>query len=267
MADSGSVRLRDYLAKLLPWWLSDRRLSSGKWTGYRFLWAIAAYLDVAIESALQALKAPWPGLGTPTALPLIGRSRGILRGQADTDAGFAAKLVRWLDKWRRAGSQFQLATELHEYLGNSPRVRVINRAGRWVTVNADGSTITQDATWNWDSVSNPERAGYWSELFIVIYPTQWANQGNFGAAGTLGTAFGVGHLANRQEWDAVHAIIAQWKSAHTKVRAIIWTSDAALFDPTAPLTCPDGTWGEWSSQTSARVPSARAISTCRYWEL
>ena len=94
--DAGVVRFRDWVAKLVPWWLSDRRLTSGKWTGYRLLWSIAAYLDAMVETALQALRAPWPGIGTPTALPLIAASRGILRGQADTDATFSVKLVKWL---------------------------------------------------------------------------------------------------------------------------------------------------------------------------
>jgi hypothetical protein len=270
VADAGVKRYRDWLATLLPWWLSDRRLSSGKWTGYRFLWSIVAYLDALIEAGLQALKAPWPGVGTPTALPFIARSRGILRGQADTDASFASKLTRWLDKWRRAGSQYQLAVELHEYLGNAPVVRVINRAGHWVTINADGSSTVSDATWNWDSLSNPERAGFWSELFIVIYPTQWALQGNYGAVTAWGsTSFGLGHLVSRQEWDAVHAIVAQWKGAHSKVRAIIWTSDATLFDPAVPASCPDGTWGEYGgfNLTGSRVASGRNTTTCRYWEL
>lgn len=276
MADAGVVRFRDSIAKLVPWWLSDRRLQSGKWTGYRFLWSIAAYLDSLVEATLQALRAPWPDQGTPTALPMIARSRGILRGQADTDATFAAKLIKWLDKWAYAGSARQLAIEIHEYLGNAPMIRIIQRpkigAGgisRWETCSSTGVITVTNAAWDWDSISNPERAGNWSELFIVIYPTQWAFSGNWGDGRLWGARnSGIGHRATRQERDAVHALISQWKSAHTLIRSVIWTSDPTLFDPTAPLTCPDGTWGQWGGQgNGSRTASGRNTTSCRYWEL
>ena len=259
------VRIRDQLRGWVPWWLSDRQYSSGKTVGYRFLWAMVSALDAYMEYVLQALQAAWPGKGTPTALAMIGRSRGIARGQADTDASYSAKLRMWLDKWAGAGTQRQLAIELHEYLGDFPRVRIVNRAGHMVTVATNGTVTTADIAWNWDSISNPERAGYWSELWIVVYPTQWATAGTWGdGASPWGTSgLGFGHDVTRVEWDAVLAIVAQWKSAHTKVRSIIWTSDATLFDPANAGTLPDGEWGQASE---AGLASHLNLTTCRYWE-
>ncbi len=157
------LRIRDALKLVSPWWLSDR-LEQGKTVGYRYLWGMVSVLDELLEGQIQALQSPWPGKGTPTALPYIGRSRGILRGQADTYDEYAAKLRGWLDRWLAAGSQLAIAREIHDYLSDHPRVRVINRAGHWVTMNADGTVETSDAGWDWDSVSNPERSGFWSEL-------------------------------------------------------------------------------------------------------
>jgi hypothetical protein len=264
---SDVVRIRDRVRGYVPWWLSDRHYSSGKTVGFRFMWAVISALDVYMQVALEALQSAWPGKGTPTALPLIGRSRGILRGEADTDAQYAAKLRMWLDKWANAGTQRQLAIEIHEYLANRPQVRIVNRAGHWVTVAADGTVTTATASWNWDSVSNPERSGFWSEMWIIIYPTQWAFSGNWGDGRQWGARdSGIGHRVSRQEVDAVKGLIGQWKSAHSKVRAVIWTSDATLFDPTNPATRPDGTWGTWSIGSATRVPSGRNLTTCRYWE-
>lgn len=264
-------RMRDQLRGWVPWFLSDRHFSSGKTVGFRFLWTLIATLDKYFEYAMQALQAPWPGQGTPSALPYIGRSRGILRGQSDTDATFAARLRDWLLKWASAGTQRQLAIELHEYLGNSPKVSVVNRAGHWVTVAVNGTVTTAQASLNWDSVSNPERVNYWSELFIVIYPTQWAHRATLlGAVGATvgGDALGIGHAVSRTEYDAVRAIVSQWKAAHSMVRAVVWTSDAALFDPAVPASLPNGQWGMWGTTGSAaRVASSRNITTCRYWEL
>lgn len=265
---ASSNRIRDQLRGWVPWFFADRKYSSGKTVGFRFIWAMVAALDAYVEWILQGLLAAWPGKGTPTALPLIGRSRGITRGQADTDANYALKLVRWLDKWLNAGTQRQLAIELHEYLGNSPRVRIVNRAGHWVSVAADGTVTTADVAWDWDSVSNPERAGYWSELWVIVYPTQWAVQGNYGDGRLWGARdSGLGHQTTRREVDAVKGILAQWKAAHTRIRTVIWTSDATLFDPASPGTLPNGQWGEWGTQGSgARIASSRNLTTCRYWE-
>jgi hypothetical protein len=267
---SGNPRVRDQLRTWGPWWLSDRHYTNGKTVAFRFLWTMIATLDCYLEYVLQALLAAWPGAGTPTALPLIGRSRGIMRGQADTDEEFQAKLRAWLEKWAGAGTQRQLAIEIHEYLGNHPRVRVVNRAGRMVTVNADGTVTTAQIDWDWDSVSHPERAGFWSELFVIVYPTQWAHAGTWGD-GSLwgdGAGLGIGHDVTRVEVDAIKGIVEQWKAAHSKVRAIIWTSDATLFDPAVPASLPDGEWGSWGTTGGgSRVPSHRDTTSCRYWEM
>lgn len=262
---AATLRLRDAFKSVSPWWLSDRP-TAGKTVGYRFLWSMISVLDVLAEGLLQGMRAAWPGAGTPTALPYIGRSRGIARGQSDTDDEYAAKLRAWLVRWEDAGSMEGLARELHEYLGNHPRVRIVNRAGRWVTME-NGVLGTTDAEWNWDGVSHPERAGFWSELWIIIYPTQWAVRGSM-ATLTPQDGYGLGHLVSREEVDAVKGIVSDWKSAHSRVRAVIWTSDATLFDPDDSDSLPDGTWGAWGGVGSgSRTASGRNTTTCRYWEL
>jgi len=260
-------QLRDQLRDFLPWWLSDRHYSNGKTVAFRYLWTMVAVLDTYVEVAASGLQAAWPGRGTPTALPYIGRTRGILRGLADTDDEYAAKLRMWLEKWARAGSQEQLAIELHEYLANHPRVRIVNRAGHWVTVNEDGSIETAQATFDWDSISNPERAGFWSEMWIIIYPQGYANR-----SGTLGDltgddGYGLGLMIPQQHTDAVKTLLSTWKSEHSKVRAVIWTSDGAIFDPTSTTSLPDGQWGMWSMNVGGhQVLSHRNTATCRYLE-
>ena len=145
---------------------------------------------------------------------------------------------------------------------------MVNRAGHWVTLNADGTVETSDATWDWDSVSNPERAGFWSELWIIVYTTQFAPSGTWGDGRTWGGRdSGLGHVVKRVDRDAVRNLISTWKSAHSLVRAVIWTTDDALFDPADGGTCPDGTWGQWSFDSGgSRIASNRNTTTCRYWE-
>lgn len=267
---AADIRIRDQLRSWLPWWLQDRHLSSGKSSGYRFLWVIVATLDVIAEWIIQGLQAAWPGQGTPTALSYIGNSRGIVRGIADTDDDYAARLRRWLDKWANAGTAKQLSEELHEYFGARPRVRVVNRNGAWATCNTDGSFSFATQAFDWDSVSNPSRAGFWSELFVIVYTTEFGDAGNWGAGDgqTWGALDGFGHGNTLNQRTAAQQIIANFKAARSHVRAIVFTSDNTLFDPATPASLPDGNWGQWSdpATSSPRAPSSRITTTCRYWE-
>lgn len=268
---SASVRIRDLVREMVPWWLSDRHHSSGKTVGFRIVWTLVASLDDYLDWLLAGLQASWPGVWNSSALPLIGRSRAILRGEADTNDEYVAKLRAWLEKHAQAGSMRQLAIELHEYLADHPRVRIINRGGRRVTVAADGSITTDDITWDWDSVSHPERASWWSDMWIIVDPDPWAYEGTWGSGGTWGdegSELGFGHAAPPETVDAVKGLIAQWKAAHSRVRALIWTTDPDLFDPSDPDTMPDGEWGSWGSLVGGVVvPSHRNTTSCRYWEM
>jgi hypothetical protein len=279
------LRFRDVIRAYVPVWLSDR-LASGKTTAFRFLWSMIAPLDNMVDAQVQGLQAAWPGKGTPTALPYIGRSRGLIQGQTETDDAYAARLPSWLDIWPHAAGtpELALAKRMQEYLGNTPRIRVIQRKrftpaldSLWVTLNSDGSVVKQRAPWNWDESTphqgNPDpndpAAPFWSDLWVVVYPTQWTTlMPHLGVSGSVFTrSTGMGHLCARKEVDELKSLIATWKGAHTRVRAVIWTSDAALFDPSDSTTCPDGTWGRWSKDDGmgGRIP-ARNRTTCRYWE-
>jgi hypothetical protein len=261
------LRLRDALKLISPWWLSDRR-ESGKTAGYRFNWSVVSALDTQLEGLLQGMYAAWPGAGTPTALPYIGRARGVVRGMADTNEEYAAKLRGWLKRAEALGSQYGIARELQDYVAGHPRVRVVNRHGHWLTLNADGTIERAQAAWDWDSVSNPERAGYWSDQWAIVYTSAWPYSGTWGDGRTWGGRDGsIGHLVGHTDREALHNLLATAKSAHSKIRAVIWTTDPALFDPAVPLSCPDGTWGQWSLPgSSPRVAGGRIRTTCRYWE-
>jgi len=236
---------------------------------FKVLWSIAAAFDAATEHVFQGLQASWPGLGTPTALPFVGRARGMIRGESETDSEYAARLLTWIEKARALGSAERIATAIHEFCANHPRVRIVTRSGRWVTLETNGTITRTTAAWDWDSVSNPERAGFWSEIWIIVYPTQWSPQPVLGlpTSPALGTVQqGLGHQAPPSSVDAIRGLVQQCKSAHTKVRALIWTSDAALFDPAVPVSLPNGNWGSWGVGSPSRIPSDRNTTTCRYWE-
>lgn len=259
--------LRDKVARYLPSWLSESDPDSPSY-GHRFVFIIGRFVDTSLSAAMQASLAA-VGRGTPSALKYLGRARGITRGRLDTDATYGAKLSTWIDRWKEAGQQRRLAIEIAEYLGDS-RVRVVNRAGHWVTVEANGTITETDAEWDWDSVSHPDRndpeAPWWSDLWVIVYPT-WEQR-----AGTLGDlvgadGYGIGHMAPAQQIDAVKGIIQSFKACHSCVRAVLWTSNEERYDPDEPSSCPDGTWGAWGIYDGdSYVLGGRDLTETRYWE-
>ncbi len=269
-------RFRDSFRAYTVKWLSDRPgQRNGKTVGYRYLWSMISTFDEAAEAGVQALQAPWPGHGTPSALPYIGRSRGMIRAQNEADAEYAARMLPWLDRARQLGSMLSTSRAIHEYLANRPRVRIYNRAGACVEVAETTGDVTSYApgttSWDWDSVSNPERAAYWWDLWLCVYPMQWSGApalqpGSRRLAGTHTAT--IGSTATREEHDAIVGLIEQHKSAHSHMRAVIFTTDETLFDPNDPTTQPDGEWGDWSGRGSgSRTVSHRNVTDCRYLEL
>jgi hypothetical protein len=252
----------------------------------RFIYSLLRPLDILVEVLLQGLAAAFPGLGTPSALPFIGQSRGLIQGEAETNTSFAARLRAWLDAWRNAGADEQLALEIQAYIGNDPTVRVVNRAGFFVTAAPNGTiSFTSDPAWNWDSVSNPERASWWSDLWIIITPSEfpiYANNADATWQATWGhsNGFGLGHQCSRRAVDAITGLVRRWKGAHTYVVAVIWVlptnGNGPLFVPgnLGLAGNPDGTWGNWSKnvagvQVASRTTAPGVTSgsgSVRYWE-
>lgn len=276
------------LGGFVPRWLSNRK---GLNTGFKILWVPARVLDGIIEAALEGVRCWLPGyavapvgqqlVDASTALPYAGRSRGILQGEAESSAAYASRLQAWRTTWENAGSDELLVAAIQSYLGNTPTVRVVNRAGAWTSIAPDG-TITRNVpgtasapawTWNWDSVTAPERAGWWSDMWIVVSPCEWAVTGTqlsdlVGLWGTYNGG-GLGHACGRAAVGAILSLVAQWKGAHTWVPAIIWTYDATLFDPTqVNAGNPDGTWAYWGKSVGGNIRPSRTGATdgrCRYW--
>lgn len=274
------MNLRDLLRRILTVWASDR---PGLNVGFRFLWAIVLLFDGAVEWARQGLYARFPGLGTPTALPYIAADRRTYPSPGESDASLIARLLTWLERWLLAGSVWQLMRELQAYIPTHPKIRVFTRYGLVRTLNEDGTTeecnplnigtagltvgtgVIGDngcgvAVFDWDSVSHPERVGWWSEMWIVIYEAYPEVDREVGAF-TIGADAATESLRQtitQSEVNTVRAVIDDWKSAHSRVRAVIWTADDTDFDPDNPGTLqPDGTWGDWHNVTFARPDHLR----------
>jgi hypothetical protein len=268
---SAPIRLRDIVQKVVPVWLRDR---TGFKVGYTFLYVIAAWFDVVIDRCLQGTIAAFPGVGTPTALTDVGRTRGIVQGITESQGHYATRLVGWLESWA-VETSIQIAQQLHEYLPNNPAVTVIWRdrpslglLSQWIMVAADGSVSFATAAWDWDHVSNPERRNWWSDMWIVIYPAEYAfRAGTLGGLPLTDDGNGLGLQIPHAVADQVRATISLRKGAHSRVRCVLFTSSSTAYLPSGATLSPNGTWGQWSLPSSdPRVAGGRDLSVTRYLE-
>jgi hypothetical protein len=281
------VGWRNWLAQMIPNWQTRR---PGLETGFRFLWSIVVQFDVLLELALQGVNDAAPGEpnATPTALPIIARSRGLIQGEAETNDHFALRLQNWRTNglavappavpqvWTQRGQTEKLALQIQNFLGNTPTVRIIERLynvsgprqALYTTAAPDGTTSTAVANWDWDSVSGwtddtstyagAAMSGWWSDFWVVIDPGTYTR-------GTSITPL-TGQEVPSTSHDSILQILKDWKGGYTFCRAIIWNYVDGLFDPANPSLSgnPDGTWGNWSKILAGNQVPARNI-LCRYW--
>ena len=255
----------------VPYWLVD---GEGQAVGY----ALDILKDAFAHRVRAGLLARLPQ-NDPTgrttapadALSAMGRDRRVVRGIEEDATSYAARLVRWLDDRKRAGSPFALMQKISEYVGQNTGAsfRTVDQRGNWFSRAADGaeSYLLDQGNWNWDG----EPATKWSRFWVIIYPgTRWTMTP---AWGSVGTAWGAGTMswgstATSGEVRTVRSLVADWKPAGTRCVSIIVAFDPLSFDPTASLGSPgmpDGTWGSPSKNVGGvQVPSR--LETAIYWQ-
>jgi hypothetical protein len=281
-----SVRgFRHGLTSYVPVWLA---LRPGFRVGFSVLYTIAAACDVAIQAAIEGVRAGWPGVDARVDnLPYIGFTRGLVQGESQSVADFQADLRNWLTLYEECGSDAMLATRIHKYLGNAPQIRIWNRAS-CTTCNADGSLRYPqpgDGVLDWDSISNPERQTFVGDNWITIYSDENTYAPVLNGAPRTGVIpstdprrqVGIGHLCTRLQRDTVLGLIQTWRGAHGVIRLVVWTTNATLFDPAnvGASGNPDGRWGHGSFFGTCPAdtvgsgvglwPSRRRLD-CRYWD-
>ena len=266
------LSFRETLRRYVPPWLSDR---PGLSVGFRFLYALAAICDGGMQWLVEGIRARFPEVATPTALPLLGRDRRIIRGPEETDAGYATRLIPWLDVWRVAGSAEALTSQLQAFLfPGHPMVRIVTRGGLWHTLTPGAAVQvvqSQPNNWDWDSLTHPENATRWGDFWIIVYEPHYPTDGRWGD----GTSFWgedkvFGQNTSKANAAALRALVKQWKPAGTRCVNIIFAYNASSFDPAAApgaAGMPDGRWGFWSKLDGSgnKVRSRRADA--RYWEV
>lgn len=253
------ITFRRLVRYLLPTWLRTGE-------GDAHTAALATVLDAFYARAILAAKSGLPAKGPDDALAYQSRDRKITRGINETAAGFAARLIPWLDNHRVRGNAFAMLEQLRAYC-NVPggiMVRAVDRRGNWYTIAADGtkSVLWAQANWTWDTIAASPQ---WARGWVIIYPNadglpwaatpKWGDGGAWGDGRTWGTTATPGQVAD------VRAIVREWKPGGTRCEWIIVAFNPASFNPAAPE--PDGTWDRWG-KGSPHVKNR--LATARYWK-
>ena len=261
------------IASFIPSWMQNRPVFQ-TFSKTLFVWALAC--DQAIQATQEAVFASWPGYDARTDnASIIGACRQLFQGETETPAHFFARARAYLTTALDMGGDVGLALQLWNYIAGNPQIRVISRNGLFTTVAPDGTVTQTQGTWDWDSVCSPERASFWWDYWIVVYPTTADTSDGYYVedVGTWGDSLvsgetpsgdlGWGHTCTRIEVGVITTIMQAWKGQHVNMKCIIWSNGDDYYAPVPISGSPDGTWG-LAFDKSTNVPTRN--STDNFWD-
>jgi hypothetical protein len=296
-ADPGSMSA--VFRERLPWFLKDGRI----------LAPIGQGMDKLTQLAIDAVRLRYPSV-TPSdaSLSIIGRDRRIPRAPGETPESYARRLVLWLDLWALAGLPLGLLYAIQSFVfPGYPQVRLVSRSGFWYTLDEGASRDASpfeamtlpcpevpgqrtpryvpalEATprarfwmhdgagnWDWDSISNPERAAFWWDYWLVVYPSSWPLQGTYAGSGADQVVYGSGEAWGFDEiagtFGTMRELVRIYQRAGSNCRGVIFAPTLADFDPYAAPgdpTMPDGHWGA-DAKIIAGASEHTRRRDCRY---
>lgn len=237
------MRFRDFIREISPPWLK-------RYWGERYLYAPGLMVDAVAQWMLEGVRARFPQRGTPTALAPIGRDRRIVRGFAESETAYQARLLTWLESWRIAGNPVALLDNIAGYLAPyAVRIRTVSNRGTWFTREPDGliEVHAKQANWDWD-----DEPDLWSRFWVIIYPLasgvfvehpSWGDPALWGGTWGPEPSATWGCSATVEQVAAIRGLVQTWKPAGTLCKHIIVSFDDALFEPEGANVEVDGFLG------------------------
>lgn len=217
------------------------------------LYSLGLMQDAMADRFRLSMEARFPSFAPPDALALIGRDRGIVRGRGEPRDAYAARLLRYLQDLRVAGSPFALCEQLFHYLQTpNATIRTVDDRGNWFERAPNGELAAQiGGGWNWDGQT---KFRFW----VIIVNGPWEIRWDPSLGSWSGNT-----TATSEEVSDVMSIIRDWSPAGTQCEWVVVANGPAetTFAPGAPTT-PHGTWGHWASGNPMRPTRS---NLARYW--
>lgn len=232
------MAFRESLIAISPTWLQGAIGGALQYTN-------GLGIDGIGQWALEGVKAQLPGIGTPDALPYIGRDRNIDRGPNETDAGYALRLSMAFDTWATAGSPVTLLAQLRAYFSPSTTtpLRLVSNDATWNVINLTTGVVTRTASagnWTWDALAGTA----WYRGWVIIDSTAgpwtadfWSStdSSTWGDGGTWGSSAALAEVSQ------ISSLVAKWKPANVDAQVIVTFSSTILRPTDTAPPNPNGT--------------------------
>lgn len=248
---------RTFLYQIAPSFLR------GPWA-QKFLWSFGLSLDGVQDWMNQGLNARMPSLADPSALPLLGRDRGIPQGFSEPPEAFALRIRDAFGDARTRGSAWSVVRQLRAYFtGHDVHIATVTAKGTWVLKAVDGaeSILKRLGNFNWEN-DPPTR---WARYWVIIWPgALWTDEGTWGDGALWGDGGTWGTTATAAQGSSMREIVRTRKPAGMTCVRIIVALDPDSFDPT-DLGEPNGTWKDDGYYVSGVKRPAR-LASARYFD-
>lgn len=287
-----SIGLRDVMSRapndgIAPAFLADNGPQFPTTAG-KLLYVLGMGIDLLLEKANQGVKARFPTVCDPSALPYIGADRLIPQGPGEPISSYRVRLQRAFPSWAHAGSPFGiLSSVLPMFLPLTPVVRTVSDKSDWDSYQAgadptkppDHEFVTAQ-NWNWDNDTydaGPQsliRIAQWWRWWLILFavsPNSWCTKGPVIGAGQ-GWKIGpnnprsIGLSVPASTIQSIRQIVNQWMRAGSWCRWIIVSFNAGEWDPSQPadgVHNPQGTFGPWCTVVNGVYTPTR-FSDSRY---
>lgn len=271
--------IRDFVKAISPPWLigpgtPSVPLPAAAGVAERFLYALSLGGDYLAQKVEDAIKMRFPGVGDPSALAQISDDRLIVRGFAESDVDYAARLRRWLTTWRYAGAARGVLEAVAGYIGVRPRVQSILDGALQSVWDVLSENAEPNATpdtyhvtpenWNWDNIEYVGRRWLVLDGTNISTGNLWVNANWFWGMGTWGMAnMSLGMTSNSQVFSTIRSLVNSWRSAGTRYQWCVVNFDPTWYDHTLPPgdpLLPDASWETWSKIDASSARPVRVES-------
>lgn len=206
--------------------------------GVRLGYAVGLVIDAMGDATRESIKARMPGVADVSALPYLGRDRGLFQGPNETPTAFAARLSNSMLARRRSGTAGEALRQLREYFSPSYIAHLYHVSDRsvWHSIDQITGVVTKTRVnppnWKWDGNSYGITGGspWWWRVWIILDGTSWVAEGVWGTS-TWGDGGTWGCTALPAESTAVNRIVAAFRCAKVQVVNVIVAFTPGMFAP------------------------------------
>jgi hypothetical protein len=242
--------------------------------GAKILFSLGLIKDAFVERARAGLEARLPSRAGVSANALTAGDRGILRGRAESNASFVARLLAWRSPrtHRVRGNAYEALQQIWRYWGGTYAATVDAHGLRHaIQVNGTDSRDTLASFINiapglckWD---NKSYSTNWARFWMVLQPQASFGIGpqpSFGDPALWGGSLGTEGYTLGQTGATPDDVLAMrklfqdlnWHPGHTAPEWVLVPTESAV--PAVPA--PNGKWLHWSENFFGTQIATRAVT-------